>query len=139
MTDNLDIRWKQRFKNFDRAFLLMRQALERGPEVLNQLEKEGVVQRFEYSFKLAWKTAKDYLEQGGFVFAIITPRHVIKESFAAKLIIDGQVWIDMLDHRNLLSHTYSSASFEEAVQAITIRYLPAMEALHEFFHSESSK
>ena len=42
MTDNLDIRWKQRFKNFDRAFLLMRQALERGPEVLNQLEKEGV-------------------------------------------------------------------------------------------------
>lgn len=137
MNANPDIRWKQRFQNFDRAYVLLREALEEGPAALNQLEKEGVTQRFEYSFELAWKTVKDYLEENGSVFTTITPRHVLKEGFAAKIIGDGQVWIDMLDHRNLLSHTYNFANFETAVEAIAARYLPAMEALHEFFLAES--
>lgn len=136
---NPDIRWKQRFQNFDRAFVLLRQALENGPAALNQLEKEGVIQRFEYSFELAWKTAKDYLEESGVVFPTVTPRQVLKDAFAAKVLADGQVWIDMLDHRNLLSHTYNFASFEVAVEAIAARYLPAMAALHEFLQQESQK
>jgi nucleotidyltransferase substrate binding protein (TIGR01987 family) len=137
MTPNPDIRWKQRFQNFDHAFVLLRQALENGPDALNQLEKEGVIQRFEYSFELAWKTVKDYLEQSGIVFATVTPRQVLKDAYAAKVIADGQVWIDMLDHRNLLSHTYNCTVFEEAVVALAARYLPAIEALHEFLHHES--
>lgn len=128
-----DIRWKQRFQNFDRAFVLLRQALERGPAVLSPLEKEGVIQRFEYSFELAWKTVKDFLEAGGLIIAPLTPRQVLKEAFAAKVIGDGQVWIDMLDHRNLLSHTYDFSVFEKAVEAIAKRYLPAMEELHAYF------
>lgn len=122
-----DIRWRQRFQNFDRAFVLLREALERGPAALSPLEKEGVIQRFEYSFELAWKTVKDFLEAGGLVIAPLTPRQVIKDAFAAKVIGDGQVWIDMLDHRNLLSHTYDFFVFEKAVEAIAKRYLPAME------------
>ena len=55
----------------------------------------------------------------------------------AKIIADGQVWIDMLDHRNLLAHTYNLANFQKAVDAIAARYLPAMDALHEFFLQES--
>jgi nucleotidyltransferase substrate binding protein (TIGR01987 family) len=134
---NLDIRWKQRFQNFDRAFTLLREALERGPEALNVLEMEGVIQRFEYSYELAWKTLKDFLEEGGLVISPITPRQVIKEAFAAKVIADGQVWIDMLDHRNRLSHTYSASVFEEAVKTIAARYLPAMEALHRDLKEKS--
>src|ERR1700730_6748936 len=125
MAINHDIRWKQRFQNFDRAFVLLRRALERGPSVLSPLEKEGVIQRFEYSFELAWKTVKDFLEAGGLVIATVTPRQVLKDAFAAKVIADGQVWIDMLDQRNLLSHTYDSSVFEQAVDAIAVRYLPA--------------
>lgn len=136
---NPDIRWKQRFQNFDRAYSLLRESLARGPGALNQLEKEGVVQRFEYSFELAWKTVRDFLEAGGINFATVTPRHVLKEAFAAKVIADGQVWIDMLDHRNLLSHTYDFVSFEKAVAAISARYLPAMAAMHEFLRVESLK
>src|SRR6266404_2985533 len=138
-TMNPDIRWKQRFQNFDRAYFLLSEALEGGSAALNQLEKEGAIQRFEYSFELAWKTIKDFLEDGGMVFATITPRQVLKDAFAAKMIADGQVWIDMLDHRNLLSHTYNSASFEKAVEAVATRYLPAMKTLHEFFLKESLK
>jgi nucleotidyltransferase substrate binding protein (TIGR01987 family) len=139
MNANPDVRWKQRFQNFDRAFVLLRSALENGPAGLNPLEREGVVQRFEYSFELAWKTVKDYLEEGGFVFPVVTPRQVLKDAFTAKILADGQVWIDMLDHRNLLSHTYTMAGFEKAVEAIHARYLTAFGQLHEFLHGEAMR
>ena len=118
VTPTSDIRWKQRFQNFDRALDLLRDGLKEGPGALSLLEKEGVIQRFEYSFELAWKTVKDYLEAAGLTIIPITPRQVLKEAFAARVIDDGQAWIDMLDHRNLLSHTYDSSVFEEAVEAI---------------------
>jgi len=139
MTENPDIRWKQRFQNFDRAYVLLRDALEDGPDSLNQLEKEGVIQRFEFSFELAWKTLKDFMEYDGFVFATITPRQVLKDAFAAKILPGGQVWIDMLDHRNLLSHTYNLTKFEEAVTAVHERYLDAFDQLHEFLQTEAMK
>lgn len=135
---NPDIRWKQRFHNFDRAFALLSDALSKGPAALSPLEKEGVIQRFEYSFELAWKTTKDFLEESGLTITPLTPRQVLKEAFTAKVIADGQVWIDMLDQRNLLSHTYDLAVFEKAVEAIAARYLPAMAALHEFFTQQQS-
>jgi nucleotidyltransferase substrate binding protein (TIGR01987 family) len=130
MPVNPDIRWKQRFQNFDRAFVLLRDALAGQPEELSPLEKEGVIQRFEYTFELAWKTLKDYLEEGGLVIAPVTPRQVLKEAFAAKVIQQGSVWIAMLDHRNLLSHTYDLAVFEAAVTQIAGNYLPALGELH---------
>jgi nucleotidyltransferase substrate binding protein (TIGR01987 family) len=136
---NPDIRWKQRFQNYDRAFLLLREALERKPEALSMLEKEGVIQRFEYTFELAWKTLKDYLEESGLVIAPITPREVIKQAFAAKVITDGQVWINMLDNRNLLTHTYDFSVFEQAVQAIAAHYLPTMANLHQFFAQKNAE
>ncbi|MBN1314790.1 MAG: nucleotidyltransferase substrate binding protein [Anaerolineales bacterium] len=128
-----DIRWKQRFQNFDRAVILLREPIERGIETLSDLEKEGTIQRFEFTVELAWKTLKDYLEYQGAVIEPITPRNVIKESFAAKILADGQVWIDMLDHRNLMSHAYDSKTFEKAVIAIRDRYLQAINELHEWF------
>ena len=129
---NVDIRWKQRFDNFDRAFVLLREALEHGLAALSQLEKEGTIQRFEIAFELAWKTMKDYLEENGLVVNPATPRNIIKEAFTAKLLDDGQVWIDMMLHRNLLSHTYDIKVFEEVLQAVAQRYLPALDRLHEF-------
>ena len=137
MDPDPDIRWKQRFQNFDRAFGLLCRAMEHGPDALNDLEKEGVIQRFEYCFELAWKTIKDYLEESGLIFATVTPRQVLKEAFAAKILIDGQVWVEMLDQRNLLSHTYSPAVFEKAVEAIHSRYLAAMKDLHDFLQAET--
>ncbi|HYU36244.1 MAG TPA: nucleotidyltransferase substrate binding protein [Thermoanaerobaculia bacterium] len=125
-----DTRWKQRFQNFDRAVVLLREPFERGVPTLSNLEKEGTVQRFEFTVELAWKTLKDYLEHEGQVIDPVTPRNVIKAAFAARILSDGQVWIDMLDHRNLLSHTYDEATFDTAVLAIRDRYLAAIEELH---------
>src|SRR5215813_13050603 len=132
-----DVRWKQRFDNFDRAFVLLREVCDRGVDSLSQLEKEGAIQRFEVAYELAWKTLKDYLEENGVVVNPVTPRNVIKEAFAAKLLEDAQVWINMMLHRNLLSHTYDMAVFESVLQTVTERYFSAFDHLHEFFLARS--
>lgn len=73
-----DIRWKQRFHNFDRAFVLLRSALEeRRLAEFNRLEQEGLCRRFEFTYELAWKAAKDYLQEQGVVLDEITPKAVI--------------------------------------------------------------
>lgn len=133
-----DIRWRQRFQNFDRAVLLLRELMERDLAALSNLEKEGTVQRFEFVVELAWKTLKDYLECEGQVIDPVTPRNVIKTVFAARILQDGQVWIDMLAHRNLLSHTYDERTFDQAVLAIRDRYLAAIEALHQWFVQQAA-
>ena len=138
MNPPADIRWQQRLTNFERALRLLREAMANGPKALNQLEKEGAIQRFEYCFELAWKTVKDYMEASGVVFDVVMPRQVIKDAFAAKVLNDGAIWIAMLDHRNLLSHTYNPAVFEQAVEAIHLSYLPQLEQLHRFLQQEAT-
>jgi nucleotidyltransferase substrate binding protein (TIGR01987 family) len=128
-----DIRWQQRFQNFARAVVLLREPIERGVTTLSNLEKEGTIQRFEFAVELAWKTLRDYLEYEGHVIQPVTPRNVIKEASAARILRDGQVWIDMLDHRNLMSHTYDEQAFEQAVQAISAQYMGALQGLHDWF------
>lgn len=132
-----DIRWKQRFDNFDRAFVLLREVYERKLDSLSRLEKEGAIQRFEVAFELAWKTINDYLEESGVVVNPVTPRNVIKEAFTARLLDDADVWIDMMLHRNLLSHTYDIKVFEMVLQALAERYFPAFDRLHESFLMKS--
>lgn len=133
-----DVRWKQRFENFERAFVLLRSALDgRRLDSFSELELEGLVQRFEYTFELAWKTLKDYLESSGVVLDQITPKSVIKAAFAAKLVPDGQIWIDMLSHRNLMSHTYDAQKFKEAVVAIADRYLGTLDQAYLLLKGQS--
>lgn len=133
-----DIRWQQRFANFDRAFQLLKTALtERPLNEYSPLEQEGIIQRFEYAYELAWKTMKDYLEAEGLVLSPVTAREVIKQAFAAKLITDGQVWIEMLLHRNLLAHSYDYSRFQEVLQAVHIKYLSAMDELHQWLKTQA--
>jgi nucleotidyltransferase substrate binding protein (TIGR01987 family) len=110
----------------------LREAIEADKE-LNQLEKEGCIQRFEYAFELAWKTMKDFLEGEGMSLPVITPVTVIRAAFEARLIQDGQVWTEALDARNKMSHTYDFSKFEQVIADISQRYLAAMEALYMFF------
>ncbi|MBF0139587.1 MAG: nucleotidyltransferase substrate binding protein [Magnetococcales bacterium] len=132
-----DIRWKQRFDNFDRAFVLLREVQDRGFDTLSQLEKEGAIQRFEFAFELAWKTLKDYMEEQGILINPVTPRNVIKAAFAAKLLDDAQVWLEIMHHRNLLSHNYDFKTFDEALRRVDERYFAAFDRLHEFFLYQS--
>jgi nucleotidyltransferase substrate binding protein (TIGR01987 family) len=110
MSELKGIRWRQRFENLRRAYTLFNEGAK--ADGLNRLEKEGVIQRFEYTFELSWKTIKDYLESQGVVVSY--PREVIKEAFAHGLVGDGELWMEMLEKRNLISHTYDEKTFETA-------------------------
>lgn len=127
------IRWRQRFENFQKALCLLHEGMRRYEKGdLDSLAKEGVIQRFEFTFELAWKTLRDYLENEGVLLAQVTPRTVVKEAFAARIIADGDGWIEMLERRNLLSHTYDEQRFEEALARIGAKYLGLLEALLHF-------
>jgi len=122
-----DIRWQQRFNNFQRAFLLLREAMELEPDALSQLEKEGIIQRFEYTFELAWKMLKDRMEFDGIVLDKISPKAVVREAFATKYIDDAETWLKMIGDRNLMSHNYDFTKFEAVINTIREQYLPMLD------------
>ena len=125
-----EVRWHYRFRNFSRAFGRLQHALQEGAKALNELEQEGVIQRFEYTFELAWNTLKDYLEYDGVVLTSATPRAVLRKAYQAKLISDGERWIDMLTDRNRMSHMYDSDTFEAIIKEIEERYVERFHELH---------
>lgn len=122
-----DIRWKQRFQNFEKAFLFLKKAVEL--KNYDELQQAGLVQSFEFTFKLAWKTLKDYLWQQG--MEVQFPRDVIKQSFSTQLIVDGTKWIQMLDKRNELTHTYNQEQAQRAIQIIREQYFPLLEQVYQ--------
>lgn len=86
---------------------------------------------------MAWLTLKDRLEYGGIIVDDATPRSVIRSAFAAKLIDDAEVWIDMPVDRNLMSHTYDFARFETVLMNVRGRYLAVLGDLYERFGAEA--
>lgn len=120
-----DVRWKQRYANYKKAVFQLTEFVEK-PD-LNKFEKQGLIQCFEYTFELAWKTAKDYLEAEG--FSAKSPRQTIQLAFQTDLIVDGHVWIDALEKRNLMAHTYDENRIKEAERLIRDNYYSMLKAL----------
>jgi len=120
-----DIRWKQRFQNFERAFIFLNKSCKL--ESYDELQGAGLVQSFEFTFELAWKTLKDYIEYSGIVVEETTPRKVIKKAFESNVIKNGELWIKMLIQRNLLSHTYNQETFDLSIKLIKNDYINLLE------------
>ncbi|MDR1321737.1 MAG: nucleotidyltransferase substrate binding protein [Gracilibacteraceae bacterium] len=129
--DNQDIRWRQRFENFSKACALLSEIngyeLNKTPPII----REGFIQRFEITFDLAWKTVNDYLRYLGHDVQP-SPRPVIKEAFAANVIVDGQAFINMLEARNETSHRYDEGTFNKIFQQIKSEFYPALEGLRVY-------
>jgi nucleotidyltransferase substrate binding protein (TIGR01987 family) len=131
---NKDIRWKQRFQSFEKAFLQLKIAIEE--ETLNELEKNGLIQRFEFTIELAWKVMKDFLEEKGFSFNP-SPKDTLRQAQQARYITYAQTLIDGIELRNELSHDYNMEKFEYAVTEISKDIFPALEQLYHFFMHET--
>ena len=125
---NADIRWKQRLDNFKKALTQLNEFIEKSE--LNKFERQGLIQCFEYTFELGWKTLKDYLENGG--EEVATPRAAIQLAFRAGIIKDGHTWIDALQKRNFLAHSYNEQYAIEAEVLIRTAYADMLNnaALH---------
>ena len=120
-----DLRWKQRFQNYESSLRELLDALEKND--YTNLERAGLIRLFEISFELAWKTLKDMLLYEG--YDVNSPKSAIKQAFANGIITEGELWIKALDGRNLFSHTYSNDLAEEAVKLIKETYSPLLFAL----------
>lgn len=131
--ENNDIRWEQRFSNFRKALLKLLEAIkyinlnpidENTASILDEIVKEGIIQRFEYTHDLAWNVMKDYAEYQG-NFEIKGSRDATREAFQMKLIRNGEVWMDMILNRNKSSHTYNEETANEIYLKIITDYSPA--------------
>ncbi|WP_035240114.1 nucleotidyltransferase substrate binding protein [Desulfobacter vibrioformis] len=114
-----DIRWKQRFSNFNKALTQLQKFIDKGE--LSELEAQGLVKAFEYTYELAWNTIKDFLEFSG-QSDIYGSRDAIRKGFQLGLITDGDGWMDMLKSRNQTSHTYNEDTARQINNAVVTRY-----------------
>lgn len=131
-----DIRWKQRFDNYKRALYqltLAVQLMEQRP--LSDLEQQGIIQGFEFTHELAWNVLKDYLEYEG-IQGLVGSRSAVREAFKRGLVADGEAWMDMIEKRNLSTHTYNLEVAALLVSAIRDTYHPAFLALQELLGKE---
>ena len=122
------LRWRQRLESLQRALGQLQAALrvlavDPGNEVIGL----AVIKAYEFSFELSWKTLKDLLNHEG--VDVQLPREVLRQAFAVVLLQDGQIWIDMLEQRNLMAHTYDDRRARIALALIGEHYAPAHGAL----------
>ena len=122
-----NIRWKQRFQNFERSFQQLEVALKIPHR--SDIERAGMIQYFELTFELAWKTLKDYLESQG--YQVTTPRETLKQAFQVNLLKDGHSWMEALDDRNLTAHTYDESTAIKVEQLIEKKYFPLLKQLYD--------
>lgn len=123
-----DIRWKQRFHNFIEALTQLEEAVKlQNP---NDLEKEGTIQRFEFTHELAWKLMKDFLEYEG-ITGIIGSRSATREAFNKELISNGEVWMKMIETRNRTVHTYLEEILKTEYRNIVEDYYPVLELFRQ--------
>lgn len=130
--EELDTRWTQRFSNFKKALTKLTEAVKyikdsetkESSSILDEILKEGLIQRFEYTHELTWNVMKDFAEYQG-NFEIKGSRDATREAFKMKLISNGEVWMDMISNRNRSSHTYDEETAKEIYNKIITDYYPA--------------
>ena len=131
-------RWEYRLDNYRRAYFLLSEGIDAlGQRDLSRLEREGLIQRFEYTWELAWKTIADYLAHQGVIVTPVTPRAVIRAAFEAGVIGEGEEWMAALDARNKMSRTYDFTVFEAVIVQVRDRFLRLFADLYERMTAEA--
>ncbi|GAB1443081.1 nucleotidyltransferase substrate binding protein [Ignavibacteriales bacterium] len=131
-----DIRWQQRFNNFKKALASLERFIKQG--ALNELEEQGLIKAFEYTYELAWHTAKDFYEyQDG--SELQGSRDTIQLAFKRGMIENGEIWMRILKDRNRTSHIYDEELAKEIAGSITKDYYNEFKKLEHFFDTQSKK
>jgi nucleotidyltransferase substrate binding protein (TIGR01987 family) len=126
------VRWEQRFDNFQKALESLEEALQQ--ETFTDLEKSGVIQRFEFTYELAWQTLQDLMAYRG--YQVKGPKPVIQQALADGIIKDWRGWHDMHEDRQATVHTYNQYQSETIFEAIKDTYQPLFQALRQTLKHE---
>ena len=125
----------QNLENYQNALEQLKTAIacyQGAPD--DSLYRDGLIQRFEFTFELAWKSLREYMEDQGVVLSVATPRSVLKEAYSAGIISDPDTWIAALDSRNLTSHIYDEKTAVSIANRISTEFIRPLAALSEFYH-----
>ncbi len=131
-----DVRWIQRLDHLSKALGQLTKFIQKG--ALNELEKQGLIQSFEYTYELVWNVLKDYFENQGET-NILGSRDAFRLAFKRGLIENGEVWMDMIKSRALSSHTYNEDIAEKITSDITKQYFPEFKKLHAAMETLKNK
>jgi nucleotidyltransferase substrate binding protein (TIGR01987 family) len=121
-----DIRWQQRFSNYQKALSQLSKFIQK--KDLNELEEQGLIQSFEYTHELAWKTLADFIKDSGNI-EIYGSKDTTREAFNLGLISNGEIWMDMIVSRNMTSHTYNEDVTKKIVIEIKNNYYQEFQKL----------
>ncbi|HZG37686.1 MAG TPA: nucleotidyltransferase substrate binding protein [Nodosilinea sp.] len=125
-----DLRWVQRFQNFDDAFQTFSRVFERYQTVPeDDIIQIALIQAFEFTFEIAWKTMKDFLEYEGYS-GVGNSKQTVRVAFQAGLITDAEGWMAAIARRNMTSHVYNSVVLQETIDFIRDEFKPLVQALH---------
>jgi nucleotidyltransferase substrate binding protein (TIGR01987 family) len=125
-------KYNRNLKSFEKALIQLGDALG---ESESPIVRDACLQRFEFSYELLWKTLKTFLEEIHGVRAV-SPRQVFKEAFALSIIDEELTFVEMIESRNTLSHTYN----EEQAAKIHVKcaaYLKAMKNVQAQLNKQS--
>jgi nucleotidyltransferase substrate binding protein (TIGR01987 family) len=126
---NTDIRWHQRYEYFCKALVRFSEvAMTRD---LNDIEENGMIQRFEFTLELGWKVMRDFLFSEG--ISVWSPKETMRQAFESGYISDWQVWMDMIDLRNTFSHDYDGTFFHKHEVFLRNEAFGALKDLQLFF------
>jgi len=126
-----DIRWVQRFDSYKKALATLGRSVEAAESRnLNELEEQGLIQSFEFTFELSWKLLKDYLESKGFK-DFHGSKDTFKLAFQEGLISNGELWMEMIESRNSSSHTYDINIAKQIISAVMSKYFSKFKELSE--------
>lgn len=126
-----DIRWRQRCQNYCKALDQLTVAVV--APTLDMLQEQGMVQCFEYTFELAWKTLQDFLAETRGYVDVRGPRPVLEQAFADGIVTDGVQWLAMLKDRNLTAHLYDAEETRQVLGRIRTHYHSLFLDLKDFF------
>ncbi|MAZ77827.1 MAG: nucleotidyltransferase [Legionellaceae bacterium] len=134
-TRDQDIRWQQRLSNFSGALEQLAGAVNLSEErELSLLERQGLIQAFEFTHELAWKVMRDYAQYQGNA-SIAGSRDATRAAFEMGLLKDGDVWMEMIKSRNQTSHTYNKSVAEQIIHQVLTRYYSAFKVFSQKMES----
>lgn len=125
----------QKIENYHHALAQLAEAVQiYTADPGDALYRDGLIQRFEFTVELAWKSLKEYLEDQGAVLGIASPRGVLKEAYAAGVITDAETWNRIIEARNITSHVYDEKTAQTVAYQIAREFLPVLQKLGTFYH-----
>lgn len=124
----------QKIENYHHALAQLAEAVQiYTADTGDALYRDGLIQRFEFTVELAWKSLKEYLEDQGTVLGIASPRGVLKEAYAAGVITDAETWNRIIEARNITSHVYDEKTAQTVADQIAREFLPVLQKLGAFY------